>query len=430
MSTPRRSAAASLEVDAPLGDGPSASFPHQPHSEASTYEQAEGPTPSTPRQNPDGLWFAGAVLWRHRWLIVGVTFLAAIGGLVLSLAMPKWYSAETRVMLPDAGGSSMSALIETVAPGASSLLGGGGGGDYTRYLAILTSRTVMERLVDRFDLIDRYETRDEPDPMAEAILELSKNTTFEVSLEYNYLAIHVLDRDPRVSAAIANTFVQDLNRENTRLSSESAREQRVFVETRLREAEAALDSVMGDIQRLQERYGITAPEAQGEAVLSALGDATTSIAEADVRYQALRSEFGDENPQTVAARVAVETARAQMGQLTSGNSEMMPVPIRRLPQIGRQYGQMQQEMMIQAKILEFVRPMYEQALFDERRTTSAVQVIDEAVPPARKAKPKRAYIVLGVTASVFVLLSLALVARALYREKSAVVLSRLKSYEV
>jgi len=379
---------------------------------------ATHPPAAPPSGQVDGLWFVAAVLWRYRVLLVGVAILSGIAGVALSLVMPKWYSAETRVMLPNSSGSSMNALIETVAPGAGRLLGAGGGGDYTRYLAILTSRSVMERVVERYNLIEHYRTTSKPDPMGQAVKLLGENTTFEVSLEYNHLAIHVLDRNPVRAAQIANTFVDELNSENTRLSSDNAREQRVFVETRLRETEVALDSVRGDLQRLQERYGITIPEAQSEAVLGVIGSATSAIATAEVQYEALRSELGDENPQTVAARVGLETARQQLNQVTAGSTDLLPVPLQQLPQIGRQYAQLQQELFIQAKIMEFVRPMYEQALFDERRVVSAVQVIDEAVPPVRKAKPRRALVAAGIMFSVTLLMGIWIVLRELLRRSA------------
>jgi uncharacterized protein involved in exopolysaccharide biosynthesis len=84
-------------------------------------------------------------------------------------------------------------------------------------------------------------------------------------------------------------------------------------------------------------------------------------------------------------------------------------------------------MLIQAKIIEFVRPMYEQALFDERRDMSAVQVIDEAVPPSRKVKPKRSLIVAGATLSAFVLLCAFVIAVAALRRGAPAISARLRA---
>ena len=369
-------------------------------------------------EDPDALWVIGAAVWRRRWLIVAFTVLVAGAAVAFALWLPNYYRSEARVMLPESGGgSSMSSLVESVAPGASALLGGGSGGDYTRYLAILTSRTVAERAVERFNLVEVYDTGSKPSPVAAAVDKFQKNTSFDVSLEYNFMAIGVRDLSPRRAAAMANYLVGELNTENTRLSSESASERRVFIETRLGEAEAALDSVRAEIQAFQERSGITEPGIQGEALMSAITSASGAVAQADIYYQSLVSAYGDsgDNPDVASARAALAAARAQLDRLTSGGSALMPVPLSELPQVGRQYAQLQQEQLIQVQIIEFVRPLYEQATFSERQVMSAVQVIDVAVVPVKKSDPKRSSIVLGITLSALVLAVAFVAGRALLR---------------
>ena len=75
----------------------------------------------------------------------------------------------------------------------------------------------------------------------------------------------------------------------------------------------------------------------------------------------------------------------------------MPVPQGQLPQIGRQYSQLLQEVTTQARIIEFIRPIYEQASFDEQRQVAAVQVLDVARVPKLKAGPRRSVLVIAVS---------------------------------
>ncbi len=363
-------------------------------------------TPGVETSGTDALWVLVAAVWRRRWLIAAFTVLAAAASVAVALWLPNYYRAEARVMLPaTGGGSSMSSLVESVAPGASALLGGGGGGNYTRYLAILTSRGVAERAIARFDLVRVYDVADRPSPTEAALEEFQKNATFDVSLEYNYMAVGVRDLSPRRAAAIANYLVGELNTESTRLSSEAASERRVFIGRRLSEAEAALDSVQGRMQAFQERSGVTEPAIQGQAVMSAIAAASTGVAQAEIYYQSLVALYGDtgENDEVRAARATLEAARAQVARLTSGGSALMPVPLSDLPQVGREYAQLKQEQLIQTQIITAVRPMFEQATFGERQVTSAVQIIDRAVEPVLKSDPKRSSIVLGATLSALVL---------------------------
>src|SRR5690606_3675327 len=132
-------------------------------------------------------------LYRRRWFLVALTFVAAVASVVISLLLPLWYQSESRVLLPEGGGGAFS-LIDNLAPGAAALLGGGGAGEYTRYLSILTSRTVLERAVEAFDLERVYETTDSVDPRGDAIQTLKELMSFDVALDFDHLTVAVLDR--------------------------------------------------------------------------------------------------------------------------------------------------------------------------------------------------------------------------------------------
>ena len=80
----------------------------------------------------------------------------------------------------------------------------------------------------------------------------------------------------------------------------------------------------------------------------------------------------------------------------------MPLAVNQLPEVGRQYAQLQQGIVLQGAILEALQPLYEQALLTESREADAVQVIDPAVAPARKAEPRRSMMVVAATLSALV----------------------------
>ena len=410
-----RPAAPEIVMPAVGGDGPAGRDPES--------DFAATPAPY-PARTAEAGWWTAAVLWRARWWLVVLSLVAGGVAAAVVVRMPNWYRSETRVLLPEGGGSSLAGLVETVAPGASALIGGGD--DYTRFRAILTSRTVQERIVRRFDLIDVYDLAEKPDPLGAAIRELQSHTTFEVSLEYNYLAVHVLDTSPRRAAQIADRFVEELNSENVRLMSGSAAENRQFLETRLDEAQVALDAAQGEMQGFMERNQIVGIEEQASALVQALGTAQAQVAEAEIRFQAIQSEFGPEAPEHRAAEAALATARAQMTRLTSGDEALMPVSMERLPAVGRQYARIQQEVLTQGKIIEAIRPLFEQARLTERRDANAVQIIDPATVPVEKAAPGRTVIVVVSALTAFVLAAFFALALALVRTKSAAVAEKLR----
>ena len=216
----------------------------------------------------------------------------------------------------------------------------------------------------------------------------------------------MLDEDPERAAQLANYFVERLNDRHIELTSSSASTNRQFLEQRLNRAYAELDSSQAQLQALQERSGIIEPEAQAEALMSSLAAVQAQVALADASYQALLAQYGPDNPDVQGARAALNAAQSQTADLSAGGAQVMPVPLRQLPRVQREYQSVLQEVLIQKQIVETILPLYEQAALQERRDADAVQVLDRASPPTLKAEPRRSLIVLATTATSFLLLIL------------------------
>lgn len=395
----------------PGGDGPPAlrldepALVSEPQQEVLTVEAPDQAFEVPQETAADRLWWMAAVLWARKWTIVVLVTLSTIAAIAYALYLPNEYLAETRVLIPPAGGTSMMGMLEQVAPGASSLLGSKGG-DYTRYLSILSSRTVMERTVERFNLEEAYEVTDAQDPRASAIRELTRRATFQVALDYDYLAIQVLDQNAPRAAQISGYLVSELNKENTRLAISNASEERGFIEKRLQEAETALATAQTALQRFQERNGVVDVENQSLALFQAIAESRAQIARLEIERESLRQQYGDNNPDVESIQASIDVAKRQLADLIGGQDALLPVPQSRLPQLGRRYTELFQELTTQAKIIEFIRPIYEQARFDEQRQVSAVQILDVATVPKVKAGPRRSVIVIAAALTSLIVASL------------------------
>ncbi len=374
------------------------------------------------------LWRALGTLYRRRGFIASMTALVAVGAIVISLLLPVWYKATTRLLTPEGSGAGgIASMLTEFAPEAASLLGGGGGGEINRYFAILSSRSMMTNVVRRFDLMNVYEIEPSETALDDTIELLRANTVFSLDQEFEYLSIEVLDRDPQRAADIANYFVQELNRINSQLSAQSASLYTGFVSESLTGAETALDSARTRMQRFQEKHGVIDLPTQTQAFLENIALLRRDVLEAEIQYEVLRAQLGSENARTQSAKMLAETAKSKYDAALGGAEQLLPVPQSRIPSLANQYAELLQEILIQGEIVKFVRPLFEQARFDEQREKVAVQVLDPAVPPSRKAKPVRSILVIVATISGFLLsLIFVLLYDYLKREHRAI-LARLES---
>lgn len=343
-------------------------------------------------------WDLLATLYLWRRFIVGFTFVMAVLSIVIALVLPPAYQASTRLLLPEGGSSGLiSAALGNLSSAASALLGGGG--DYLRYLTILESRGLLMAVVDRFDLVTVYELEEAEHPREAALELLLEHTEFTVDKEYEFLGVHVEDRDPQRAADMANFIVAELNRRNLALATQTAGHFSDYATLRFEEASAALDSVMNATQVFQEQYGLYNLEAQTQSFFEQLAALRGASLQAEIQYEVLREQFGENNPQVAAARQAVAAAERKYQQALAGAEQLLPVAQREVPEAIRQYVDLERERLMQVKILEVVVPLLEQARFQERRTADAVQVVDAAVPPAEPARPRKKLIVILMTLS-------------------------------
>ena len=374
------------DLDVSVGDGTSLDAP------------VPGTLPDAERRvrARSALSLMAGTLYRWKVFIVAVTLAMAVGAIVVSGMLTPWYASTTRVLPPESGDAGgLGSLIGELSPLASSFIGGGG--DYSRYLAILNSYSLQQATVERFDLVRVYGTNKGPDPVGDAAAKLSANTLIEIDLEYNSLMVTVFDTSPERAAEIANFMIAELNRRNEELALQGAGRFREYVEGRYRQIELRMDSARAEMQAFQERHGVVELPTMAQGLAEATAASQARIAEAEIQYEALVAQLGPENPQTQTARSALEAARRAQADLLGGREAVMPIARQRLPAVASEYARLYQELLVQQALMENARPLVEQARFDEERDRVAVQVLDPAIPATRKARPRRAVLVVTST---------------------------------
>lgn len=374
------------------------------------------------------IWTLIRAVLNRRWFIIGVTGFTGIAAVIISLLLPNWYLAETRLLIP---GQTSSGLLSSVISGrvgssASSLLGGLIS-DYQQELAILDSRTVKQSVVEEFDLIEVYDLADSESPMNYSIQELEGNIEFVVDNEYNYLAVQVYDKEPQRAADMANFFVSKLNQVGIDLSTETARSYRQTVENRYQETEDSLSTVLSAIRALREKTGVLDLPAQGAAFMEGLTEWRSQIFLAELEFENLLSFYGPNHSQTRAAQQAVERAKESYERALEGQERLMPVSQDSLPGVAFKFAELQKEFVILTTLLEFARPVLEEAQLAEERAAKSVQVLDPAIVPTVKARPWRAAICVVSTFSGFLLSLLYVLISAWWKRNYALIASKLSS---
>jgi len=181
------------------------------------------------------------VIYKYRLMILTICIVSVAAAVVVSLFLPKIYSATASVVPPISILQKESDLAGGLGGPESSMLRKfvGATGIADMYAGILKSRVVADAIIDRFDLMHVYRGKKN---RSDVRRKLEANTKIRVSDE-GIVSVTVEDRDPKRAAAMANAYIEELDRQNKRLSRGEATYKRIFLEDRLEQIERELSRV-------------------------------------------------------------------------------------------------------------------------------------------------------------------------------------------
>lgn len=187
--------------------------------------------------------------WKHLVIICAV---AAIASAIFSgpaFITPKYQSTTT--MFPSQSVSLSRSVLGTAA-GTRDFLQYGEIEDAERLLQVLGSSDIRGRVIERFNLIDHYEIpHDHKYLYTEVNKEYQGNVSFRRT-EFGAVEVNVRDKDPKMSAKIANeisaladTVQNEMRYDRALLAYKTASNQYDNIQQEIRKAEDSLQAIMG-----------------------------------------------------------------------------------------------------------------------------------------------------------------------------------------
>lgn len=339
------------------------------------------------------------VIASHKKFIIIFSFVTAVAAVILSLLMPNIYSATSRVLPPQKEqGAGLSALLGQMG-GMAGLAAGSLGGGSDLYVGILKSRSVSDAVIKRLQLTKVYGVESVDD--ARNILD--KAVRAQAGKD-GIINISVENKDPKMAAMIANTVVDELGRVSVRLNLSKVGGERTFLEKRLAVVVEDLRKAEEDLKEFSKKHQVVQVDAQAKASIEGVARLKAEIASKEVELAALRSYQTDTSLEVKALRNSIGRLKAQLGSLASASGGGSGLPsIGSVPGIGLEYARKMRELKTQEAVFEQLTKQHELAKLSEAKDTSSLQVLDEAVVPLKKIKPRRSLIVIVSTFVGFIL---------------------------
>jgi uncharacterized protein involved in exopolysaccharide biosynthesis len=184
------------------------------------------------------------LLWEHRRVFARVALCGLLASTFLAFLIPVRLGSTTRLMPADSSQPRGLAMAATALSGGSGGLGGiareilGLKSTSDIFVGILSSRTVLDKLIQEFDLKRVYVDR----CMEDARKDLARRTDISVDRKSQINTLTVTEHDPKRAAAMGEAYVAELNRLVAESSTSSARRERILLEEQLKDVSQDLEA--------------------------------------------------------------------------------------------------------------------------------------------------------------------------------------------
>jgi uncharacterized protein involved in exopolysaccharide biosynthesis len=328
---------------------------------------------------------------------------AMFASALIAILIPVRYQSVTRLMPPD-GQSSGLGLLAAISGrnGTGGLTGLAGDvlgvkSSGALFVGIVSSQTVQDALINRFQLMKEYHDT----KIEDARKDLSQRTDVSEDRKSGIISIAVTDHDPSRAAAMAQSYVKELDQLVAHVSTSSARRERIFLEERLEEVKKDLDAAAKSFSEFASKNTAIDIPAQGKAMVEAAATLQGQLIAAESEVSGLRQIYTANNVRVRAADARVEELKRKLDEIggagTQGdlkNDNSLYPSIRKLPLLGVTYADLYRQTKVQETVFELLTEQYELAKVQEAKEIPTVKVLDLAIVPTKKSFPPRTAITL------------------------------------
>ena len=349
------------------------------------------------------------VIARYRGRFFGILTVITLISLGIALLWPKTYMSTAKYVQYD---SSVSGSLGGLISSFTNLPSGGEKVNTEQSAIILRSRTMLDTVIEEFDLAAVYEK----EIQEELRLKLEENTIIEeireAGIGFNPIvsvSISVLDRDPQRAKEMVEFYLEELDNRMVEINQRNAQRMLTAYEARYQQNLTDLESATQELVDFQKTYGILEPQTQTAALIGNAAQVKAQMTALDVEIgvaQSLLSASSGELTELLERKRQLEKTynslivdpvnaiRSPDEVFTDATLDVFPA-LEDMPTLAAEYLRLFREATVQQEIYKVLLPQYEQQKMMVMESNSGLELIDQPNLPTYKEKPKRAFIVIA-----------------------------------
>jgi len=354
------------------------------------------------------------ILIKNKKLIVSLSSLTVIGVLAFTITslvlipeksyMPNVYSPKAAMLINNSdsvglSGALSSSGLNNLASLAGVSAGGQNYGSLASYLTGLSS--YQDSIIDKFDLIERYEIQKSPKTNSRKALSEHLTTTFDD--DTGILTISFSDIDPNFATEVVNYAVELLDARFTTIGGKRLQTKKIQLEEKLADVTAEMNRLEEDIKAFQQRYGVISVESLATEQITTIAQVRSELIMKEMEIKTYADLTRVEDPQLRRLRAERDNLAQLLEELEKGFSEYESVlPSQRdLPKIALEFAHLRRDLAVQEGIYKLLIQQYEATKLSLQGEEPVFQILELAEVPDMKSGPSRGMIVIVVSMAGF-----------------------------
>ena len=312
------------------------------------------------------------VIWRAKWVIIGLVVIASFLAGVHGLMQDHEYEVSSSFTVSNrefvANGVNDSPRMEI------SVL-----------MSLLRSNSLAQNVVDDLDLVERLESNSR----AAAARSLNNAIDISTNSEQTVITISYRSTDPELAEELVSSYIDNFTEMYQEVNKTETAQALVFVEGRIAEVEENLAAAENKLQELQEEYGIYAFSTQSNRLSEKYMDLQERLQDKRIERSVKLSSMSERNPAIIELNNEIEALEENIeameqgvsGQVSEGDREFSGLEQTRIgmqdiPSLTLQINKLEQEIDIQNESYELLRNQQENLSIQVAEEGSLIRMID------------------------------------------------------
>jgi len=332
------------------------------------------------------------ILTKYLKVFIFFYMLGFLLAIVLFFTLPKKYKATAEIMpsLEEELLTTIGSALTNFNPLMSMMVT-----PADIYAKIIQSRAVMYEVMDSLNLYKKFKSKSKIKLYRKLIKSIEIKPYAEGIIEISYE-----DRDKEFAAKMVNTVVKALDDVNRKTVMTKGKELRIFLEGRLKEEKALIDSLRDSLKTFQAKYNTILPVDEYASLVTGYFGLYKEYMMEEAKLEYMTKIYSEDNPLVQTQAKMVETYEKQLRTYlraddSTKNAKMIfNVSHREIPEVIATYLDLKLKLEAHEEVYKFLFSKYEEAKLMEQKDTPTFTVMKLAEVPDYKSSPRGTHLVL------------------------------------